>query len=126
MAEINQGRDGAAEARRYFDPAAEAKHRRTRSVLGYGLSIFPKILGKIDRILIDINQSLARSSFCPNYIVMFEFDMEKFQFVEPGSVMQCNRRAIDQVAHWHQDIIDKQCMRPGDKQVGVRHIWTES
>jgi hypothetical protein len=76
-APVNPGGERAAEARLYFNPWTEAQTRHTRGVLGHGLTVCPKIPSKIDRILIDIQQSFTRSSLCPDYVVMFELNVEK-------------------------------------------------
>ena len=53
LAAVKPRRDRAAETRLYFNPSAEAKQWRTRSIVGDRRSIFPKIFSEIDRILIN-------------------------------------------------------------------------
>ena len=54
-----------------------------------------KILGKIGRVLIDVQQRFARSSFGEDQIVEFELDMEEFQFIKFARVITFNRGAVD-------------------------------
>jgi hypothetical protein len=46
----------------------------------------PKILDKVHRALIDIQQSFARSSFCIDYVMVLKLNMEELQFIELADI----------------------------------------
>src|ERR1043166_2446644 len=90
LAAINPRRECAAEMRLHFNPGAKASPRRTPCFL-----IATKILGEVDRFLINLHQSFARSALRVNDVMGFELDVKELQFIECVGVIERDRRAVN-------------------------------
>jgi hypothetical protein len=55
----------------------------------------------------------------------FEFYVEKLQYIMFIGVIQGDRCPVDQAAHWHNGVVDEQCMRPRNIQIVMRDAGTK-
>src|SRR5215469_5292428 len=97
LAAVDPQSDCAAETRLYLAfPVFIPQQRCTRRLFGCRGSISTKILGEIDRVLIDFQQRFARRALSIDYVVASELDVEVLQSIESPRVMTGDRRAVDE------------------------------
>ena len=85
------------------------------------VGIFRKIIG----VLIDAQQSLAKSAFGKDHIMDVELYMKEFKLVEFLFRIKRNRRPIDEAPDRHEHAVEVDCMPWRQEQIRVRRFEGE-